>query len=183
MVQNKLKLLSVALLAATLSSGCTFIGEHKFTGGGTMASAGGDKNAVFTFNAENCGGDEVKGRVNYVDHSAIDFEDVGGVSLKAQVDNFGYCALTDEGLENGVQECNCMDQFEAQFSYSSKNPQAPGEGTGFVCFFDTGEGKGNFHGAITAFNLIDGPYEGYGNVGTVNGNIQQHSCPETNEAE
>ncbi|MEO2266441.1 hypothetical protein [Pseudoalteromonas pernae] len=183
MVQSKLKLITAALVAGMLSTGCTFVGEHKFTGGGSMASAGGDKNAVFTFNAQNCGGEEVKGRVNYIDHSAIDFESIGGVSLNAEVDNFGFCTLTDEGIDSGVQECNCEDQYEAQFSYSSKNPAAPGDGTGFVCFFDTGEGKGNFHGAITAFNLIDGPFDGYSNVGTVNGNIQQHTCPDKSDAE
>ncbi|MFY8275385.1 hypothetical protein AAEU32_14770 [Pseudoalteromonas sp. SSDWG2] len=181
MVHSNLKMLSAIVLASALSTGCTLVGEHKYTGGGTMASAGGDKNAVFTFNVENCDGEDVKGRVNYIDHSAIDFENIGGVSLNAQVDNFGYCTIDIDGFLNNEPLCNCENQYEAQFSYSSKNPSAQGDGTGFVCFFDTGEGKGNFHGAITAFYINDGPYAGYINYGTVNGNIQQHSCPASDE--
>ncbi|MEO2278868.1 hypothetical protein [Pseudoalteromonas pernae] len=180
MVQKKLKVITMALLVGTLSTGCTLVGEHKMTGGGTMASAGGDKNAVFTFNVESCG-EEASGRVNYIDHSAIDFEQVGGVSFNAKVDDFGFCTLgAIEDLENGTP-CNCENQFEAQFSYDSKNPQAQGEGTGFACFVDTGEGKGNFHGVVTAMNLDSGPYAGYFNAGTMNGNIQTHSCPDKNK--
>ncbi|MBS3796352.1 MULTISPECIES: hypothetical protein [unclassified Pseudoalteromonas] len=184
MVQKNLKVITMALLAGMLSTGCTLVGEHKMTGGGTMASAGGDKKATFTFNVERCDGENAKGQVNFVDQTAIDFESVGGVNLRAKIDDFGFCQLTDD-LEVGeeVYLCNCGDQFEASFSYESKNPQAPGEGTGFACFLDTGEGKGNFHGMVTAMNLVDGPYDGYTNLGTMNGNIQSHSCPDKNKDE
>ncbi|WP_158677931.1 hypothetical protein [Pseudoalteromonas sp. T1lg76] len=170
----------MALLAGTLSTGCSLVGEHKMTGGGTMASAGGDKNAVFTFNVESCG-EEASGRVNYQDHSAIDFEHMGGVSFNAKVDDFGYCTLDLGAGDPEAAECNCENQYEAQFTYDSKNPQAPGEGTGFACFIDTGTGKGNFHGIVTAMKLDNGPYEGYLNHGTMNGNIQTHSCPDKNK--
>ncbi|TKB47837.1 hypothetical protein [Thalassotalea mangrovi] len=182
MVQKNLKLVALAVLMGTVSTGCSLVGEHKMTGGGTIDSAGGDKKAVFTFNAERCDGENAKGNVIYRDESAIDFEDMGGVALKAKLDDFGYCTIPglEEQAENGIA-CHCEDQYEAQFTYTSNNPEAPGEGVGFACFFDTGEGNGRFNGVVTAMNLVDGPYAGYINHGTMNGNIQSHSCPAKTE--
>ncbi len=177
MFKKKLTSIAMLILAGSTLSGCELVGQAKLTGGGTMNSAGGDKNAVFTFNATKCDEEEVSGQVNYQDLSAIDFETIGGVALRADITNVGFCTSSLEALAEGKAECSCDGQYEAQFTYNSKNPGAPGEGTGHVCFFDTGEGKGNFHGAITALSLSGGPYNGYFNSGTINGNLQSHSCP------
>ncbi|TKB47835.1 hypothetical protein [Thalassotalea mangrovi] len=184
MVQKNIKLCTLALIIGTLSTGCTLVGEGKFTGGGTMNSAGGAEKAVLTFKAEKCD-EEVSGQMNFHDRSAIDFEDVGGVKLTADITNVGFCELTmdPDGL-GGPDACTCENQYEAHFTYSSTNPAAPGEGTGKACFFDTGEGKGNFHGVVTLLAMDSGPYQTYLNAGTVSGNVQEHSCPSTkNDAE
>src|SRR5688500_15624071 len=60
-------LLALATLAAT---GCQVQGNAKYTGGGTMRSAGGAQNAVISFNGDTCSGNEnAKGRVNFRDAS------------------------------------------------------------------------------------------------------------------
>ncbi|WP_223669804.1 hypothetical protein [Kangiella shandongensis] len=181
MFQSKsMKTVVASAIAILVVSGCELTGEGKFTGGGHMNSAGGDKNAVFTFNVKKCDGMDATGKVNYQDQSAIDFEDIGGVKLKAEVTDFGLCTM-DLSNPDLAFECSCLDQYEAQFTYESSNPGAPGSGTGYACFVDTGEGKGNFHGAITAFSLSDGPFDGYLNHGTLNGNVQDHGCPSSDE--
>ncbi|MCG9695884.1 hypothetical protein [Shewanella sp. Isolate11] len=176
MFQKKLTVLAMMALAGTALTGCELIGDAKFTGGGTLNSAGGADKAVLTFKAEKCDG-EVSGQMNFHDKSAIDFEDIGGVKLKAEITNVGFCAMTMNADMDPADECSCENQYEAHFTYSSTNPAAPGEGTGKACFFDTGEGKGNFHGAITLLALSTGPYQTYINGGTVSGNIQEHACP------
>jgi len=168
------KLLSLsALVAAALLTGC---GQPaKVTGGGTMNSAGGSDKAVFTFQADSCDAENIKGSINFHDSSAIDFEDVNGVKFKGEVQSTYYCSNAIADLSAAKPTCECAPGYqEVNFEYDSSNSQAAGDGTGIACLADFGE-KGPIKGmAIVTIN--SGPYQGYTNAGTLEGNVQQHAC-------
>jgi len=163
-----------AILASALLVGCGV--PSKFTGGGTMHSAGGDSKAVFTFNADSCNEDDVKGNINFHDKSAINFADVNGVKLRGDVVSTYYCSDVVADLNSANPECACDAGYqEVNFTYDSTNQRAPGEGEGVACLADFGE-----HGGVRGMAIIQvnsGPYMGYTNIGTVEGNAQRHACP------
>lgn len=164
--------ISVAVL---LMAGCETDG--KITGGGSMHSAGGDGKSVFTFNGQRCpdknGESVTKGQVNFHDKTAIDFEDVGGVDFHGSMLNTAFCLEVDDDT---LPECRCSEgQYQIEFAYRSTNKKAAGEGEGIACLLDFGQGNGIHGGAV--IQVESGPYNGYVNVGALNGNVQGHECP------
>jgi len=167
----------IPLLAAVLGSallvGCGVPG--KFTGGGAMHSAGGADKAVFTFNADSCDADKVTGNVNYHDKSAIDFTAVNGVKFRGTVESTYFCSNLVSDVSRANPTCACEPGYqEVNFSYNSTNPSADGSGQGIACLADFGENvpvKG-----MAVIQVNSGPYAGYTNVGTVEGNAQRHAC-------
>jgi len=171
-MSNRLLTLST-LAGAFLLASCGQPG--KVTGGGTMNSAGGAEKAVFTFHADSCTEGSVKGSMNLHDKSAIDFEALNGVKFKADVTDTYFCG---GGIDFDAALCQCGTGFqEVLFDYVSTNPAADGQGAGIACLGDFGEKSGaDIHGASIVL-LQSGPYNGYYNVGTIHGNVQQHECP------
>ncbi|WP_196141184.1 hypothetical protein [Aliikangiella sp. G2MR2-5] len=170
---SKRLLTITTLTGALILAGCGQPG--KVTGGGTMHSAGGSDKSVFTFHADSCDEGQVKGSMNLHDSSALDFEDVNGVKLKADVDSTYFCS---GDLDFDAPLCACSEGFqEVNFTYQSTNPKTDGGGQGIACLGDFGEkGNSDLKGAAI-ISISTGPYSGYYNVGTVSGNVQQHSCP------
>lgn len=181
---------SAILLSGALAlAGCEKL-DGTVSGGGTMQSLGGKGEAVFTINAQRCGGNPVKGQMNFRDSTAIDWEDQGGVAFKANVTSAGLCGenLGDPSgnpEEDTARMCNQSCQpgmFEVDFDYDSTNPLMPGQGSGIACMTDLGEGVNSpwgMKGVVNVFALRDGPYQGYATGGVISGNIQTKECPST----
>ena len=169
--------LAPALLLALLS-GCTVLGPAKFTGGGTMPSAGGAQKAVLTVNGDTCGS-EPKGRITYDDRSSVDFESVGGVSLRADVLKAGLCLGIDPNNPT-FQECTCPAWPAMVADYTSTNPAAPGSGKLYACFMasrdQTLHGSDKHIVRVQEVRLVGGPFDKYINTGILDGNIQTHAC-------
>ncbi|NVJ67339.1 MAG: hypothetical protein HWE16_12700 [Gammaproteobacteria bacterium] len=167
------------VLSAAFLTGCEVDG--KVTGGGTMHSAGGDGKTVFSFNGQRCpdnsGESTTKGQVTFHDKTAIDFESVGGVDFHGTMTNAAFCSpeIDEEGVE-----CRCSEnQFQIEFAYRSTNNQAAGEGEGIACLLDFGKGN-DIHGAAV-IQVESGPYNGYVNVGAMNGQVNVKECPGKSE--
>lgn len=178
------------LTAMAAAGGCAKM-DGRVTAGGTLNSKGGAGNAVFTAEAARCDG-EISGHVNYRDNTALDWQSVGGVAFKADVFDAGLCSdepVSPDGLDDETRHCKqdiCMGgMYQVEFNYNSTNPQVPGEGVGFACMIDIGEGVKTGSGANGLLNIMQlesGPYTGYNNAGTMNGNIQLHECPSKKDA-
>jgi hypothetical protein len=183
--QYQLLGLCAALLLGT--SACTVEGNAKYTGGGTLNSAGGAGKAVLNINADTCDGNEnARGRINYADSTAVDFEDVGGVKLTATVAKAGVCASGSSGsLDPDDSECICEGWPAALGTYVSTNPAVPGEGIFRACFLSTREydvsGADPNVVLVNDISFVGGPYDGYFNHGTMSGNIKTHACAATEE--
>ncbi|MFY8274651.1 hypothetical protein AAEU32_11065 [Pseudoalteromonas sp. SSDWG2] len=175
-------------VAAALS-GCAKL-DGRVTAGGTLNSKGGAGNAVFTAHAARCDGN-VSGRVNYQDKTAIDYQQTGGIAFNAEVFGAGLCSVdpvSPDGLEDETRHCKqdiCTEgMYQVEFNYDSTNPNAPGEGQGFACMMDIGEGIKSGFGANGILNIMlleSGPYAGYSNMGTIKGNVQLHDCPASDD--
>lgn len=177
---------AVLFVAATASlNGCAKL-DGKVTVGGTLNSQGGAGKAVLTAHASRCD-DVVKGQANYQDQTAIDWQNVGGVAFKADVYDAGFCSdepVSPDGTEDTTKHCRqdvCTGgMYQVDFTYKSTNPTAPGEGAGFVCMIDTGNGVSSGFGAtglLKTMEIESGPYQGYRNAGTMSGNVQVSTCP------
>lgn len=179
---RKFGLVVPVLLAA---AGCQEL-NGKATGGGTLDSVGGSGKAVFAFTASNCedkNGDEViKGKMNYRDRTAIDYADMGGVGLQAEVTDAALCgdgiAGFDPNNPTAIDACACdPGEYNMVGDYRSTNPKLPGEGVVNACVLDMGTGT-DMHG-IVELTVASGPYEGYANLGSLQGNVKAHECPGT----
>jgi len=171
-MSNRLLTLST-LAGAFLLASCGQPG--KVTGGGTMNSAGGAEKAAFTFHADSCTEGVVKGSMNLHDKSAIDFETLNGVKLKADVTDTYFCS---GALDFNAPFCSCDPGWqEVLFDYVSTNPDVNGQGNGIACLADFGEKQGADVRGASIVLVQSGPYDGYLNVGTIHGNVQQHECP------
>jgi hypothetical protein len=182
-MQQQVRALGV-VIASLLAVGCTVQGNAKYTGGGSLNSAGGEGKAIFTVNADTCAGNEnARGRVKYADRSAIDFENVGGVKLTAQIQKAGICAqdADESSLDPDDSECICEGWPAVVGTYVSDNPAAAGEGKFRACFASTREyeigGADQNVVLVNDISLVGGPYDGYFNHGTMSGNIKTHACP------
>jgi hypothetical protein len=169
------------LLLIAMGTGCTIVQPTKFTGGGTMPSSGGAQKAVMTVNADTCA-DTPKGRFTYADRSAVDFESVGGVSIRAAIAKAGLCmGVPEDDPENpALWECNCPLSPALMADYTSANPAAPGSGKLYACFApirdDTKQGTDKHVVLVQEVRMVGGPFDGYINKGVMDGNIQQHLC-------
>ncbi|SHF98466.1 hypothetical protein SAMN04487965_3071 [Microbulbifer donghaiensis] len=176
---------SAILLSGALAlAGCEKL-DGTVNGGGTMNSLGGKGKAVFTVNAQRCDEEPIKGQVNFRDETAIDWEDQGGVSFRANVTGAGLCG---EGFATAAEEALMCDQrcgpgmFQVEFDYDSTNPLLPGAGKGVACMTDMSEGVNSpfgMHGLVNLISIADGPFQTYTNGGVVSGNIQTKECPST----
>lgn len=159
--------------------GCPNATPSKMTGGGTIASVSGvsgDK-ANFGFVGDGCDPNDVVGELNYHDKNAPRFQP-GGVKLLGEVVEAGRCvepgAGTTENRACGSCPVNTAHGITAL--YRSTNPKRPGTGTVIVCLGDNGEGANASAPDVALIAVIDGPFAGYFNEGTVQGNVQVHSC-------
>lgn len=161
----------VGIGAAILLSACAGPGHVKSHG--HLHSLGGLKAGKIDIEANSCDGIEnSRGHVKIKDKYAIDWEHVRGISLKGTVDSTYYCSLENEDSDI---LCNCNEGYqEVQFSYTSKNHRAPGEGTGVACLADIGDGKDQGDNGIAEIQILSGPYEGYHNVGATR--VKQLTC-------
>lgn len=87
----------------------------------------------------------------------------------------GYVSMSFTGVD--YQSVPCNYGYESYvpstvLTYRSTNPKMPGSGTVQVQFCDYGEGT-NGTGDYLSVNVLSGPFEGYSDAGTVQGNIQQ----------
>jgi hypothetical protein len=170
----------VPLLAVlVLASGCSVIDQSKITGGGTLNSAGGAQKAVVTVSGDTCG-NVPKGRLTYDDRTAVDFEGVGGVSIRATVVKAGLCLGPPDPNNPEFLECNCPLSPALVADYVSTNPRAPGSGKAYACFLayrdQTQLGSDQHAVYLQDLRLVGGPFDQYVNKGTMDGNIQIHAC-------
>ena len=191
-LQGALLLGAAGLLSACVSE------PARYTGGGTINSLGGAGRAQVSFTANGCDPKNVKGNVHYNDHTAIEYQDIGGVNFKAKVVNAGMCTYErtgrpiqlpdDFGGDPGcntqypaevdplLAECDAGQAF-ALFDYTSTNPKAPGAGKGLICVVTAGAGAGgSLHAIVSPIMIKTGPYKGYINRGSLVGNAMMHSC-------
>jgi hypothetical protein len=87
---------------------------------------------------------------------------------------------------SGTQGCYCDDLFEVPWHeirvhYRSTDPKYPGEGKAIICMRDNGEGKKAVLADTIRIEVTSGPYMGYINMGSVQGNIQAHECEEVGD--
>jgi len=130
-------------------------------------------------NADTCTGTP-KGRVTYVDRTAVDFEKVGGVSFRADVVKAGLCAGPPDPNNPAFIECNCPASPAVVADYTSTNPAAPGSGKLYACFNpikdNTKQGSDKHVVQVQEVRLVGGPFDSYINKGTMDGNIQTLAC-------
>jgi len=144
--------------------------------------------STFSGNADSCSDDEngepwVQGNLVY--HSGIE----KGVRIKGHVTGAANCDGKGDLFD---LKCIVCELFEAfidhdndndsnvlllEFDYRSQNPKNKGEGRGFACLIDNGEGN-SASADVAGIALTHGPFEGYVNVGEVQGNVQEHGCDE-----
>jgi hypothetical protein len=148
----------------------------KVTGGGWIpAKYDEDVMANFGFNGESCK-PGVRGQFNYHDRSD-DLKAKGYVtgvidcSAKFAPSECRHCKTA---IGEYVDDDNTL--IAIQFDYRSTNPHNPGEGEGFACVIDNGEGVNATSADFAAIGFRYGPYDQYVNKGSVQGNIQEHSC-------
>lgn len=156
--------------AALLLTACA--GPGHVQSEGHYHSLGGLEAATINFKADSCGGIENStGHVKLKDHAAIDFESVNGVDLQGEVTSTYFCSLANVS----GPLCNCNEGYqEVQFSYHSKNKDAPGDGTGVACLADIGHGNDQGHNGIAEILILSGPFDGYHNVGAAR--VRQLEC-------
>ena len=65
--------------------------------------------------------------------------------------------------------------YAVTFSYQSINHNARGEGSGFACFKENGEGTYS-QPDLALIQVDSGPLVGYFNYGEAQVNIQSHEC-------
>jgi hypothetical protein len=164
----------------------------KFTGGGWLPSTSGgvkDK-ANLGFNVKNCapGEEDISGHFNFHDNKAPAYAVLGGVKFGGFVVGGGLCTSDDTEEENEVVACDpsgtlvpsdfCPQDdgwIGIDVAYESTNPKLPGDGTAVACARDNGQGVNATSDQISIL-VLDGPYAGYANSGTVKGNLKQHVC-------
>lgn len=174
-----------AALAIVVGFGAAGCAPAKVTGGGWIeGKLDPSVKANFGFNGDSCNG-PVQGKFNFHDKSA---------SLKANGDvtSVANCLEPDADGELPAACVACLtylyenppsDDYTGEgnligvdFSYRSTNPKDPGEGLGYACVLDNGEGYNASFSDVALVAFYSGPYTGYVNGGTVQGNIQEHEC-------
>ena len=160
-------------------------GAAKYTGSGELPSAGGGGKAFLTLDADTCAGDEsAKGTLTYADRTALDYAEKGGVLFSAIIEKSGLCG---EGLVPIVEgkaepaECTCPGWPAVFGEYTSTNPELPGGGKFFACFYNQREGliSAELAGGTTIVERIgfgSGPYQRYINQGALRGSIKTQAC-------
>lgn len=164
-IPGLLLVLSPLLIATTCPS--------KVTGGGSIDGNAG--RATIAFNGDSCGATP-KGELQYVDHDS-------GVKFHGTVTDVNQCGVQADGSSN----CVCHDlnpafglgasDIEIDGFYRSTNPSTEGGGSFVACVSDNGEGSKKSAADAALIYVVDGPYAGYTNSGTVQGNVQMHKCP------
>ncbi|HEX7707416.1 MAG TPA: hypothetical protein VF701_13250 [Thermoanaerobaculia bacterium] len=160
-------LFATSLLVVFLSA-C----NGKVTGGGTIPSvAGDDSKAAFTLTGDSCKG-KVKGKFTLVDQKAAY---PGGLRLSG--DSTGVMRCLEEQFIGEIPPCTDCPAGTVQFSfdYKSNNKSMPGDGRGFACVTDNGQGR-NGTPDLVSVTLVDGPYIGYTTGGELKGNLRVSSC-------
>lgn len=189
-MQTHLGLTLSALGCAVLLTACT---PALYSVGGTMPSVNGGKGmekAQFSLLGNSCDGFENStGSMTYHDKSVFNPNGKGlGLQFTALV-----IAVSDCSNPQGSEEAElCADEelleVCAQFgstapikfffaNYVSTNKTLPGSGLAFGCVQDNGQGRKALFKDKAFISLEDGPYDGYYNVGTIQGNIQTYVCP------
>ena len=156
--------------AALLLTACAGPGQVKSEG--HLHSLGGLDAATINFKASSCDGiDNSTGHVKVTDKAAIEWEAVNGVDLHGKVTSTYFCSLGNFG----GPMCNCGSGYqEVHFSYTSKNNDAPGDGTGVACLADIGHGNDQSYNGIAEILILSGPFDGYHNVGGTR--VTQQAC-------
>lgn len=195
-MKTKLSLTACTVVLAVGLAGCA--APAKFTGGGWMPStSGGAKDkANLSINVQNCDPENtpIHGRFNFHDRLAPAWASSGGVKLHGWVVRGGVCTVNPFMTETVVAACDVFNLAQTgvpagfcppdsgnvgvDIEYESTNPKIQGSGgggTAVACFQDNGEGASATSDFARIF-VIDGPYAGYSNAGTVKGNLQQHAC-------
>ena len=144
-------------------------------------------NFVGFFNA--CSLSNPYGHITYHDKYATEGEVrlEGLVEDGAECVDFGLgldlgCSLCQEVIEANIGDFDFPEQGYlgyARIHYRSQDSKAgysPNNGTAYLCVADFGEGANAFDSDYLLISVTSGPYEGYFNVGAVQGNIQQEEC-------
>jgi hypothetical protein len=94
------------------------------------------------------------------------------------------CQYAGQPISNGCALCAAAASlglplptktYGFDVNYKSTNSTYPGTGTAAVCAIDSGQGHKSHD--VMIINVSGGPYDGYSNVGLVQGNISAQSCP------
>ena len=173
-------LFALPLLAGI--SGCAV--PREVTGGGTLPAAYNYRNrdstygrATFEFGGSSCpDGKTVRGHFRYYDKNWDLEKDLqGGAELNGKVIGGYKCPDKESPICRECYGLMGLPFYAVKFSYRSINPNARGEGYGFACFKEKGEGP-NAQADLALIQIDSGPFVGYFNFGEVQGNIQAHEC-------
>ena len=161
------RILFIVALAALLSTAC-----DRATGGGKLNGANG--RASFGFTGDGCDTTNFKGQLQYQDQDGGQ-KLHGDVVFARQCLVGGDCPVCDP-LRIQLGFPLTLGDYEVTVDYRSTNPAIPGNGTATVCFTDNGEGAKAVDSDSAIIQVQSGPYAGYLNYGSIQGNVQQHKC-------
>jgi len=168
----------------TVISGCAV--PREVTGGGTLPAAYTYRNqessegkASFEFGGSSCpDGKTVRGHFRYHDKNwDLGKELQGGAKMNGKVIEAFKCPDKRSLLCRECYGLMGLPFYAVKFSYQSINPNARGEGYGFACFKEKGEGA-KAEADLAWIQVDSGPFVGYFNYGEMQGNIQTHECNE-----
>ena len=176
---NYMKLIGMCILIICVGFVFSSCARVKITGGGKLVNGKG-KESTFTLNANSCskdnnGNQEVKGNITYIDKNCGTPQEA--VKLKGEVIKAHACTFTEDGeFSLACIFCHFYGYDVAvKFAYTSINPFRPGEGYGIACATDNGQGV-NDPPDDAAIGLFGGPFDGYVNWGTIQGNLDKKDC-------
>lgn len=203
---NKKKALACGLAAAVVAlSGCA---PAIYTVGGTIPSTNPSKGATkaqFSLSGDSCDSNfEPIGTFTYHDKSAVAYNPKGkgiGLQMTGPViivsdcsdpdsqEEADFCAGVWEGSPDSdiaylLESCPLLggaSSAPVKFFvaiYTSTNSRYPGEGLVWGCVQDNGQGHNAAFKDQAILIVPEGPYAGYSNSGSVQGNVATYACPE-----
>lgn len=165
-MKNSTVLFFVILMALLVAS-C-----DRATGGGKLEGVNG--RASFGFTGDGCDTTNFKGQFQYNDQDGGQ-KLHGDVVFARQCLVDGDCPVCDP-LRIQLGFPLTLGDYEVTVDYRSTNNASPGTGTATVCFTDNGEGAKAVDSDSAIISISSGPYAGYLNHGSIQGNVQQHKC-------
>lgn len=193
-------------LIPSIALAALFLSACRYTGSGHMDSRylDSDKQVKYSFNVQECNGEDAEGHFTYHDKGFDDLKIKGEVTSSTvceevlSVASVVTCPPNLNAIEckkyiarnksTATATSTCSNFCETgdlkiDFDYQSSNPKNPGDGTGYVCITEKDGGNDLDNGVYVAesayIKLDAGPYSNYQNKedSLTTRRIKQHKCP------